>query len=174
MSTAVITIRNAERREFPEIGKLMVEVYSGLDGFPKPSEQPKYYAMLSDVGSLTDKPGVELLVAVTSANSVAGAVVYFADMKYYGSGGTATEETNASGFRLLAVDRQARGMGVGKLLTNECIRKAREKQHRQLIIHTTLAMPTAWKMYEAMDFKRSPDLDFLQGDLKVYGFRLIL
>jgi GNAT superfamily N-acetyltransferase len=33
-------------------------------------------------------------------------------------------EQNAAGFRLLFVDPLARGQGIGKLLTNECIRKA--------------------------------------------------
>jgi hypothetical protein len=27
-------------------------------------------------------------------------------------------------------------------------------------------------MYEALGFKRSPDLDFMQGELQVFGFRL--
>ena len=44
----------------------------------------------------------------------------------------------------------------------------------QMIIHTTTAMQTAWKLYENLGFKRSADLDFLQEDLPVYGFRLIL
>lgn len=43
-----------------------------------------------------------------------------------------------------------------------------------MIIHSTMAMQTAWKMYEKLGFKRSVDLDFMQGDLPVYGFRLVL
>jgi len=95
-------------------------------------------------------------------------------MKYYGSGGTATSEQNACGFRLLAVDPSARGMGIGKLLTNTCIKKAKDKHASQMIIHTTMAMQAAWKMYENIGFKRSEDLDFMQGELPVYGFRLLL
>jgi GNAT superfamily N-acetyltransferase len=37
-------------------------------------------------------------------------------------------EQNAAGFRLLFVDPLARGQGIGKLLTNECIRKAKDKK----------------------------------------------
>ena len=43
-----------------------------------------------------------------------------------------------------------------------------------MIIHTTIAMQTAWKMYENMGFKRSDDLDFMQEALPVFGFRLLL
>jgi len=168
------TVRNAKPGEFEEIGRLMVQVYSQLDGFPKESEQPNYYKMLAEVGGFTHKPETELLVAVSPDGRIGEAVVYFNDMQYYGSGGTATSEKNAAGFRLLAVDPLSRGKGIGKLLTVECIRKAKEKKLSQVVIHTTMAMQTAWKMYENLGFKRSEDLDFMQGELPVFGFRLML
>jgi len=37
-----------------------------------------------------------------------------------------------------------------------------------------MSMQTAWRMYENLGFKRSADLDFMQGELPVYGFRLLL
>lgn len=168
------TIRNANPEEFETIGKLMVAVYSQLDGFPKPDEQPAYYNMLAHIGDLTKKPDTELLVAVSADGSIAGAVVHFNDMQQYGSGGSATKEKDAAGFRLLAVDPVARGKGVGKLLTTACIQKARDKKLSQVIIHSTRAMQIAWKMYEGMGFNRSEDLDFMQGELPVFGFRLRL
>jgi GNAT superfamily N-acetyltransferase len=174
MSKQEYIIRNALPAEFAEIGKLMVTVYSQLEGFPKEAEQPNYYNMLANIGELTTQPGTELIVAVSPEGKIAGAVVYFSDMKYYGSGGIATQEQNACGFRLLAVDVSARGQGLGKLLTTECLKKAKEKQVKQMIIHSTMAMQTAWKMYEKLGFKRSADLDFMQGELQVYGFRLAL
>ena len=165
-------VRNARPDEYSEIGKLMVDVYSNLDGFPKQADQPMYYKLLANVGDLTFKPTTELLVAASSKDKIAGAVVYFGDMQYYGSGGLATKEKNSAGFRLLAVDPIARGQGIGKLLTLACIDKARQNSNlRQMIIHTTKAMQTAWKMYETIGFKRSEDLDFMQGELAVYGFR---
>ena len=57
MSQQVYSVRNAKPHEFPEIGKLMVQVYSQLEGFPKESEQPDYYKMLANVGELTNKTG---------------------------------------------------------------------------------------------------------------------
>ena len=146
------TIRNASPREFESIGKLMVDVYSQLEGFPKPEQQPAYYHMLANIGELTKKPETELLVAVSPAGKIAGGVVYFSDMQYYGSGGTATKEKNSAGFRLLAVDNASRGKGIGKLLTNECIRKAKDKGLSQVIIHSTKAMQNAWMivLFEAL------------------------
>jgi GNAT superfamily N-acetyltransferase len=152
----------------------MIEVYSQLKGFPTELEQPNYYKMLANIGELTNKPGTELLVAISCEEKILGGVVYFSDMQYYGSGGIATKEQNASGFRLLAVDPLTRGKGIGKLLINECLRKAKDNMHNQVIIHSTMAMQIAWKMYEDLGFKRSEDLDFMQGELPVFGFRLVL
>jgi GNAT superfamily N-acetyltransferase len=174
MNNVQYIIRNAHPKEFKSIGQLMVTVYSQLDGFPKPAEQPNYYKLLESVGDLTNKAGTEILVALSPENRIAGAVVYFSDMKNYGSGGTATQEQNSAGFRLLSVDPSTRGHGIGKLLTHACIQKAKDQKLGQMIIHTTKAMQTAWTMYENIGFKRSEDLDFMQGDLQVFGFRLKL
>lgn len=174
MQHNTFSVRNALPEEFHAIGGLMVDVYSQLEGFPKPSEQPNYYNMLANVGELTKRPGTEIIIAASPDNKIAGAVVFFSDMQYYGSGGTATQEKNSSGFRLLAVDLQNRGQGIGKILTMACIKRARENKSGQVIIHTTNAMKTAWSMYERVGFKRSTDLDFMQGELPVFGFRLTL
>lgn len=168
-----LVIREAKPEEFEALGQLMVSVYSGLEGFPKQDEQPQYYEMLAHIGRMTAKPDTKLLVAV-AGSKVLGGVVYYSDMAQYGSGGTATREKNASGFRLLAVSPEARGMGVGQALISRCIALAREKKHPQIIIHTTSAMRVAWGMYERMGFRRSEDLDFMQGALQVFGFRLDL
>jgi len=173
MNQQHIIIRNAHPTEFKSIGELMVRVYSQVEGFPKQNEQPEYYKLLYNIGELTNKQGTELLVAVEENQIIAG-VVFFSDMQYYGSGGIATREKDAAGFRLLAVDPPARGKGIGKLLTQECIRKTKEKHLGQLIIHTTQYMRNAWEMYERMGFKRSEDLDFMQGALPVFGFRLLI
>ena len=174
MKNTQYTIRNAHPSEFEEIGRLMVNTYSQLEGFPNKDEQPKYYEMLANIGDLTQKPNTELLVAVSKEGSIGGGVIYFSAMKFYGSGGTATQEKNASGFRLLAVDSSIRGQGLGKLLSLACIEKAKAHHQENLVIHTTKSMQIAWGMYKKLGFKRATDLDFSQGELLVFGFRLAL
>ena len=174
MSNQKYIIREATSNEFNEIGNLMINVYAQLDGFPSKIEQPKYYKMLLNIGNLTEKPKVKLLIAVSSSRKIVGGVVYFGSMNYYGSGGSATLEKNAAGFRLLAVDHSERGNGIGKILTKACVQLAKDEKQDQVIIHSTQAMQIAWKMYEKMGFKRSKELDFVQGKLPVFGFRLFL
>ncbi|MFM2482282.1 GNAT family N-acetyltransferase [Celerinatantimonas sp. YJH-8] len=167
-------IREIKPEEFVILSQLMVDVYSNLEGFPTPQEQPHYYEMLQNIGALTQKPNTKVLVAISDSHQLLGGVVYFSDMKQYGSGGTATTETCASGIRLLAVRPEARKHGVGKALTEYCIDLAKQSAHQQVILHTTQAMAIAWKMYEKLGFVRSEDLDFQQAELSVFGFRLTL
>lgn len=167
-------IRDLRPGEAPALGRLLVDVYSRLEGFPGPEEQPGYYRMLAGIGDFAERDGVRVLVACAPTGELLGGVVYFGDMAQYGSGGTACEVRNASGIRLLGVAPAARGLGVGKSLTLACIALARQAGHAEVVLHTTQAMRLAWDMYARLGFERSGDLDFLQGSLPVYGFRLRL
>jgi GNAT superfamily N-acetyltransferase len=166
-------IREARRDEHGALGRLLVAAYAALDGFPGPDEQPAYYAMLADVGRLTEQPGIELLVAVDEGR-VLGGVVYIGDLARYGANGVVAHEQSASGFRLLAVDPAARGAGTGRALVEACLARARARGHRAVVIHTTRAQHVAWGLYERLGFRRAPELDFLQEGLEVFGFRLLL
>jgi len=167
-------IREAGKDEFEALGRLMIEVYSRLEGFPSRDEQPGYYEMLANIGGFTAKKDAQVLVAVSPEGGLAGGVVYFGDMAEYGSGGIATTVRHASGIRLLGVSNRYRGQGIGKALTLACIQRAKDRGHLQVVLHTTQAMQVAWGLYERMSFERSPDLDFMQGELPVFGFRLRL
>lgn len=54
----------------------------------------------------------------------------------------------------------ARGRGVGRALTEECIRRARAAGCPAVGLHTTEFMAVARAMYERMGFVRVPALDF--------------
>ena len=169
-----LTIRDLRADEAKALGRLLVDAYRGLDGFPTPAQQPKYYEMLANIGRFADLPATRVLVALTPAGELVGGVVYFADMAQYGSGGTATTVRNASGIRLLGVDPKFRQAGAGRALTRASIALARDTGHDQVILHTTQAMQVAWRLYESLGFERAGDLDFSQQGLPVFGFRLKL
>ena len=167
-------VRRANLDEYEPLGRMTVQIYENLPDMPGPAQQPAYYAMLHDVDGRAKKPTIDILVAVTLDNQLLGGVTFVGDMKYYDSGGSAGTNTGCSGIRLLAVKPKARGAGVGRALTDACIQRAVERGSAQVILHTTKSMEIAWEMYERMGFRRSPDLDFSQGNLAVYGFRLDL
>lgn len=167
-------IRDVQREEHQALGALMVAAYAQLEGFPGPADQPRYYEMLANIGEFTLRHATRVLVAASPGDELMGGVVYFGDMSQYGSGGTATLEKNASGIRLLGVDPQARGRGVGRALSLACIELACERAHQFVVLHTTRPMRAAWRLYETLGFQRAPDLDFMQESLEVFGFRLRL
>jgi GNAT superfamily N-acetyltransferase len=77
--------------------------------------------------------------------------------------------------RLLAVAPEARGLGVGRALMDECIRRARAAGAPALTLHTTDMMRVAMALYQRMGFERAPALDLrpVPGIL-VKGYRLEL
>ena len=167
-----IQITSASPSDYPSVGQLMVSVYSNLEGFPSPEEQPKYYEMLANIGDFANKPSVDILIA-RQQDQLLGAVVYIGDVADYGARIDLSGE-KAAAFRLLAVSTDARGLGIGKRLTDACLARAKVEGLDQMIIHTTDAMKVAWGMYEKIGFKRSEELDFLQSGFPVYGFRMKL
>ena len=174
MTGQVYIVREAKESEYDTLGELMVNVYSNLEGFFSKDEHPAYFEKLANVGELTSHNRTKLLVAVSPSGQIAGAVVYIGDMKHYGSASTVNHKKDTSGFRLLAVDPAIRGKGIGKLLSNACIKLARAEHQREMVIHSTNAMKIAWAMYERMGFVRSEDLDFSKDAFPVFGFRLKL
>jgi ribosomal protein S18 acetylase RimI-like enzyme len=65
--------------------------------------------------------------------------------------------------RMLVVDPQARGHGLGRTLTEECIRRAQRDKATVVALHTTPIMTVALPMYLRMGFK-------LQGEAPpIYG-----
>lgn len=55
--------------------------------------------------------------------------------------------------RMLVVDPPARGKGVGRKLTQECIRRATRDGASQISLHTSPAMAVALAMYLKMGFR---------------------
>jgi ribosomal protein S18 acetylase RimI-like enzyme len=77
--------------------------------------------------------------------------------------------------RLLAVSPDARGLGVGRMLVEECIRRARAAGAAELGLHTSRSMRVAMEMYRRMGFVRAPEYDFHpENGEHVQAFRLPL
>jgi GNAT superfamily N-acetyltransferase len=174
MENGRFEIRLARPEELAALGALVADAYAALPGMPGPGEQPGYYAMVRDATARAKNPAIRIVAAVEADGALLGSADFIEEMASYGSGGTAWTRVDTAGIRLLAVAPAARGRGVGTALTRHCIERARALGRVALVLHTTRAMQTAWRMYEQLGFRRSPDLDFRQGTLEVFGFELLL
>lgn len=65
--------------------------------------------------------------------------------------------------RMLVVDPASRGLGVGKALTEDCIRRAQRDDAPVIALHTTPIMTVALPMYLRMGFERRGDDIILNG-----------
>jgi GNAT superfamily N-acetyltransferase len=167
-----VEIRRARPDEYAALGDLTAHVYQSLPGMPQGDVFQAYFDEVRDVAGRAAQPGIVMLVAARG-DELLGGVTFCEDLKSYGAP-TEAAGADAAGFRFLVVGDAARGLGLGRALTEECLRRARALGRQQILLHTTEVMPVARAMYERMGFQRAPELDFGAGDFTVMGFRLKL
>ena len=70
--------------------------------------------------------------------------------------------------RLLFVDAEARGHGVGRALVEHCVRFARQRGYERMMLSTVSPLESARRIYDAAGFtltKEEPDPAFPEGAL---------
>lgn len=118
-------------------------------------------------------PGTQLVVEVDGA-LVASVLLYPPGTTMARPGGGSTTLALPE-VRLLAVAPSARGQGIGALLMDECVRRARASGATELTLHTTDMMQAAMRLYARVGFARAPELDFQPAPgVTAKGFRLAL
>ncbi len=164
-----MNIRNARIEELDEVAQVISAAYHQYSAIIPPEQWQPYLNNLIDVRGRLDK--AELIVAEEDGR-ILGAVTFFPD------GAASTEEgwtEDYSGIRILAVPPDARGRGLGRILTEEGIRRSRELGVRYVGLHTTEFMAVAKAMYERMGFERIPEFDFKPApQVVVMAYRLEL
>lgn len=107
-------------------------------------------ALARGVGSMASlADGAEIIVAEEEGGLV-GAVAYCAP---FSTPRADFFEPEWPIVRMLVVDPPARGKGVGRRLTQECIRRAERDRARAIGLHTSPAMQVALAMYLGMGFR---------------------
>jgi predicted N-acetyltransferase YhbS len=162
-----VTIRDARPDEAEAVSVVIRAAYAQfVTDYPQESWQ-RFYEMVGRVDGHFDK--AQVIVA-----EVAGRIV--ATVSFYPDGSLSSQgewPEGWAGMLRLAVLPEARGLGLGRRLTEECIRRCRESGVPVLALHTTDFMAVAKSMYERMGFVRDEPFDFVpRSGIYAYGYRL--
>ncbi|MEV0076782.1 GNAT family N-acetyltransferase [Nocardia neocaledoniensis] len=160
-----LLIRTARADEFAAVAALTVQVYVG-DGYV--DQDDSYVTELADVGHRAAE--AEVLVAVHEGK-VAGSLTVAAP-------GTRYAEIALPGeleFRMLAVAKEARGLGVGTALVRAVIDEAKAGGYSAVALTTMGTMVDAHRIYKRLGFVGVPERNWsTDGGLPLYVMRLAL
>ncbi len=153
-------VRDGRPDEVDDLVEIMLAGYAEHE----PRFPPEHWAAYtSDIAAAADRlHESQLIVAVRpdrDGGQRLGVVTYFPAYRH-SSLGVGVAETPVPGFRLLAVTPHGRGLGVGRVLVDECIRRARAQGAHELMLHTATFMAAAVRLYERLGFVRT----LAQGD----------
>lgn len=148
-----IEIRPAHIDEYERVGQLTLDAYLAL----WPEGVGGYADVITAVAERTEHD--EVWVAV--ADGVVGTITYVFSPA---SASMQWDDPDAAGFRLLAVDLDHQGAGVGRALFDAVLARARADGHPRVRLHSNAHMETALNMYERAGFVRDPAMDFTDSD----------
>ena len=162
-------LREASSDELDEVSELIRDAYLEYQNHFPPERWEGYVRDMMDVRS---RLGVADLIVAEVAGRLLGAVTFYPEASHSEREGW---PAGWAGVRLLAVRPDARGLGIGKALMDECLRRCRQRAVPTLGLHTTEPMNVARGMYERMGFVRTPEYDFQRDrGLVVMAYRLDL
>jgi ribosomal protein S18 acetylase RimI-like enzyme len=176
-----VEVRLVRPEEYEAAGRIVVTAYEALPGAHLTGD---YAAELSDVARRARE--AEVLVAVTpetigaeqgdapvlSERGLVGCVTLVPDASSPWAEYLAEGE---AGIRMLAVLPRAQGRGVGRVLVDACIRRARASSRHALMLHTTPWMTTAQHLYASSGFVRFPERDWTPvPEVPLLAYRLDL
>jgi DNA-binding MarR family transcriptional regulator/N-acetylglutamate synthase-like GNAT family acetyltransferase len=78
------------------------------------------------------------------------------------------KDKHTAQLRALLVEPSARGLGLGKQLVAECIRFARQKRYRKMVLWTNSVLDAARHVYQSFGFQLVK-----QGKLRAFGKNLV-
>jgi len=164
-----ITIRDARSDEWDAVRDLTLEAYSVYATIMGPDA---WAGLDNAVRRALESDTAQRIVADDHGTLIGSVMLFPASTAAYGE---YTDALPVPELRLLAVPASARGRGIGRLLVEECIRRARLDSASALGLHTSKSMATARELYVRMGFERAPETDFFPpGAEHVEGYRLRL
>ncbi len=140
-----ITIRPFAAEDSNSVNALALAAFAQYEGVYSDWE-----ALTRGVGAMAELAGPGEIIVAEEQSGIVGAVAYFAP-------GTSPRadffESEWPIIRMLVVDPEARGRGLGRRLTEECVERARRDGAARIALHTSPAMAAALALYLKLGFE---------------------
>ncbi|HEU0075811.1 MAG TPA: GNAT family N-acetyltransferase [Dehalococcoidia bacterium] len=156
MDLEAVIIRDATLDEAGAVSDVIRTAYAQFET-TYPVDFSRYFEMVVKIERHFEN--AEIIVAERDGRLI-GTVFFYRDGSLSAQG---PWPEGSAGVLRLAVIPEARGMGLARRLTDECIRRCHDYGIKTLALHTTDWMPVAKAMYERMGFVRDQSFDFVRG-----------
>jgi ribosomal protein S18 acetylase RimI-like enzyme len=172
MPRADVTLREAWPEELAALEGLYTKAWSEFAGAVGPEAWER---MRSGFGGIPQRAEYSEVIVAERDGQTAGAVLYTgpgvrpADPP--GPLGLVPREWAYVG--IIAVLPEHRGHGVGRLLVEACVDRARRDGAPSIGLGTRPVMEAARRLYERVGFRRRPDLEGGRDEYEVYEFLLV-
>lgn len=160
-------IRDARPEEYEAIGELVAESFAEYAPYFPPDDSAAMIVYQRDPATYTREGRP---IVAERHGKLIGVVCYhspghhnFPEIPY---------QKHWALIRLLAVPPSERGRGIGRALSNECVRCARQDGASVIGLHTSDLMQVAQTMYEGMGFRRRQE--FNRHGLRYWTYTLEL
>ena len=149
---ADILIREGSAAELDQVEALVKAAYREFQPlFP----EQVWQAWMDNIWETVHSPAGVVIVA-ESEGKIQGVVKFYPDASLSALGNWPRE---AASMRVLAVNPDSRGQGLGTLLARECVQRARALKIGTIYLYTGAFMQAARHIYEKLGFKRAPEFD---------------
>lgn len=149
-------IRNARNEEFPAINELAVAAWQVL----KPGyAHDQWDGLLAKVGVMSDLATKGELIVAVDQQRVVGAVCYMPPH----TSNPAMYPEGWPTIRMLVTHPASRGKGIGRRLTEECVKRACRDRADCIALHTSPVMTVALPLYLRMGFVMDRELPSIAG-----------
>ena len=163
-----VVLRDAAVDDADAVRELTLKAYGQYSDRMTPSA---WTALLEAIRVALSTGGPAQQIVAERAGSMVGSVMLFPP--YAEAYSASAPRAQWPEIRLLAVTPEARGLGVGKLLVNACIQRARAMGAQAIGLHTSSSMREAIRLYENLGFERDPTHDIrVEGAEHIDAYKL--
>ncbi len=172
-----LTIRDAAGEDLDAVSALLVDAYAQyMPRSPEAltaDERAGWDMYRQNIADVWSRAPISSTIVAERDGKLLGSVNYYAPGQ--ADSPDAAWPDGWASIRLLAVSPHARGLGIGRALMGECLRRARADGATTMGLHTTTLMDVARAMYLRLGFTRVPAYDFQPvPDFTIEAFRLDL